>query len=59
MLAAGDELDALSEGYPWLEREDILACLVHAHRLIRHEGVESASLAPPGAADRMMPANHR
>jgi uncharacterized protein (DUF433 family) len=30
----------LLEGYPWLEREDILACLAYAHRLVEHERVE-------------------
>ena len=40
MLAAGDDLDTLLEGYPWLEREDILACLAYAHRLVEHERVE-------------------
>lgn len=40
MLAAGDEFDTLLEGYPWLQREDILACLAYAHRLVGHERVE-------------------
>lgn len=40
MLAAGDEIDTILEGYPWLEREDILACLAYAHRLVGHERVE-------------------
>ena len=40
MLAAGDDIDTLLEGYPWLEREDILACLRYAHRLVEHERVE-------------------
>lgn len=40
MLAAGDSVETLLEGYPWLEREDIQACLVYAHRLIGHERVE-------------------
>ena len=40
MLAAGDGIDTLLEGYPWLEREDILACLAYAHRLVEHERVE-------------------
>ncbi|MFN7962245.1 MAG: DUF433 domain-containing protein [Thermoanaerobaculia bacterium] len=30
MLAAGDSLETLLEGYPWLEREDVLACLAYA-----------------------------
>ena len=40
MLAAGDSPDTILEGYPWLEREDILACLVYARRLVGHERVE-------------------
>ncbi len=40
MLAAGDEFATILAGYPWLEREDILACLVYAHRLVEHERVE-------------------
>lgn len=30
MLADGDTFETLLEGYPWLEREDIQACLVYA-----------------------------
>lgn len=40
MLAAGDSQETLLAGYPWLEREDILACLAYAHRLIEHERIE-------------------
>lgn len=40
MLAAGDTIDTILEGYPWLEREDVLACLVYARRLVGHERVE-------------------
>jgi len=40
MLAAGDSMDTLLEGYPWLEREDVLACLLYARRLVGHERVE-------------------
>jgi uncharacterized protein (DUF433 family) len=40
MLAAGDSVETMLEGYPWLEREDILACLAYAHRLVEHERVE-------------------
>lgn len=45
MLAVGDDFDTLLEGYPWLEREDILACLAYAHRLVEHERIEPVSLA--------------
>jgi uncharacterized protein (DUF433 family) len=40
MLAAGDTIETLLEGYPWLEREDVQACLVYARRLVSHERVE-------------------
>jgi uncharacterized protein (DUF433 family) len=42
MLAAGDSIETILEGYPWLEREDVLACLTYAHRLVEHERVEPA-----------------
>ena len=40
MLAAGDSIETLLEGYPWLERADVQACLVYARRLVGHERVE-------------------
>ena len=40
MLAAGDSVETLLEGYPWLEREDVRACLAYARRVIGHERVE-------------------
>lgn len=40
MLAAGDTAETILEGYPWLEKDDIKACLVYAHRLVSHERVE-------------------
>lgn len=40
MLAAGDTIENILEGYPWLEREDVLACLVFARRVVGHERVE-------------------
>lgn len=46
MLAAGDTVETLLEGYPWLEREDVLACLAYAHRLVGHERVEPLILDP-------------
>lgn len=30
MLAAGDTFETILEAYPWLEREDILACQIIA-----------------------------
>jgi len=40
MLAAGDTPDTILAGYPWLEPEDIQACLAYAHKLVAHERVE-------------------
>jgi uncharacterized protein (DUF433 family) len=37
MLAAGDSPELLLEGYDWLEREDILACLAYAYRAVAGE----------------------
>lgn len=34
MLAAGDTTETLLADYPWLEAEDIQACLVYARRLV-------------------------
>ena len=34
MLAAGDTAEIILEGYPWLEPEDIQACLVYAKRVV-------------------------
>ena len=40
MLAAGDTVEALLQGYPWLDRNDVLACITYAHRLVEHERIE-------------------
>jgi len=40
MLAAGDNPETILKGYPWLETEDIQACLVYARRMVSHERVE-------------------
>ena len=40
MLAAGDTPQTVLEGYPWLEPEDIQACLVYARRMVGHERIE-------------------
>lgn len=44
MLAAGDTTATILEGYPWLESEDIQACLVYARRLVGHERFEPLPL---------------
>ena len=40
MLAAGDTHEVLLQGYPWLQREDIQACLLYARRMVGHERIE-------------------
>lgn len=37
VLAAGDDADTILAGYSWLEKEDIRACLIYAHRVISHQ----------------------
>lgn len=40
LLAAGDSNETILQGYPWLEPEDIQACLAYAHRLVGHERID-------------------
>ena len=42
MLAAGDSPETILAGYPWLELEDIRACLVYARRIVGQERIEPA-----------------
>lgn len=44
MLAVGDTPDTILRGYPWLEPEDIQACLAYAHRLVGHGRIEPMPL---------------
>ena len=46
MLAAGDTAEVLLQGYPWLEPDDIQACLVYARRLVGHERIEPFLIDP-------------
>ena len=48
MLAAGDRSDIILKGYPWLEQEDIQACLVYARRMVGHERIETLPLESYG-----------
>jgi uncharacterized protein (DUF433 family) len=48
MLAAGDTPETILQGYPWLEPEDIQACLVYAQRLVGHERIEPLLVEPAG-----------
>jgi uncharacterized protein (DUF433 family) len=40
MLATGDTIETILEGYDWLEVEDVRACLVYARRIVGNERVE-------------------
>lgn len=44
MMAAGDSTETLLKAYPWLEPEDIEACLTYARRLKGRERVETLVL---------------
>lgn len=44
MLAAGDTADSILEGYPWLERADVQACLVYARRIMANERIEPLTI---------------
>lgn len=46
MLAAGDKTEEILAAYPWLETDDIRACLAYAHRLVAHERIEPAITVP-------------
>ncbi len=39
MLESGDDIDTILEGYPWLERDDMLACIAYAHRVVANERI--------------------
>ena len=40
MLAAGDSIEDIMKAYPWLEPDDVRACLAYARRVVGHERVE-------------------
>jgi uncharacterized protein (DUF433 family) len=48
MLAAGDTIETILEGYPWLEPEDFRACLAYARRIVGHERIEPLHLESHG-----------
>jgi uncharacterized protein (DUF433 family) len=43
-LAAGDSMEVLLQGYPWLERDDILACLEYARAIVGSETISHISI---------------
>lgn len=47
MLAAGDNVETILEGYPWLEVEDVRACLVYARCVVGRERIEPLLIASP------------
>lgn len=49
MLAAGDDIPTILEGYAWLEREDVLACIEYARRLVGHERIEPLHIGKKSA----------
>ncbi len=44
MMAAGDTVEDILKAYPWLEREDLQACLVYARRLVASERIEPLAI---------------
>ncbi|MGB7158261.1 MAG: DUF433 domain-containing protein [Tepidisphaeraceae bacterium] len=40
MLAAGDSSEDLIGAYPFLEPDDIRACMLYAYKLVAHERVD-------------------
>ena len=44
MLAAGDTIETILSGYPWLDPEDIQACLVYALRVVGSERIEPLTI---------------
>ena len=46
MLATGDTAETILEGYPWLDMEDIQACLAYAHRIVAHERLNRFTKKP-------------
>ncbi len=46
MLAAGDTAETLLAAYPWLEADDVRACLLYARKVVAQERIEPLTLAP-------------
>ena len=56
MLAAGDAPETILEGYDWLSKDDIHACLAYARRTVGHERVEPRILKATGGRSLSIPA---
>ena len=46
MLAAGDAPETILSGYPWLEYEDVQACLLYARKVVGSERIETLNIGP-------------
>ncbi len=46
MLAAGDTTETLLNAYPWLEADDVRACLLYARKVVAQERIEPLILSP-------------
>ncbi len=44
MLAAGDDPKDVLTHYPWLEIEDVQACLLYARKLVSSESIEPLAI---------------
>lgn len=42
LMGAGSSVDELLHHYPWMQREDIQACLLYAARIVGRERVDIA-----------------
>jgi uncharacterized protein (DUF433 family) len=40
MLAAGDSAQDVIDAYPFLEPDDLRACMLYAYKLVAHERIE-------------------
>jgi uncharacterized protein (DUF433 family) len=40
LMAAGDSVETILSGYPFLDKLDIQACLVYARKIVGHERIE-------------------
>ncbi|MDB5305095.1 MAG: hypothetical protein JWM97_2644 [Phycisphaerales bacterium] len=40
MMAAGDSAQDIQDAYPFLEPDDIRACILYAYKLVAHERVD-------------------
>ena len=46
MLAAGDTTQTLLDSYPWLEPDDVRACLLYARKVVGEERIEPLIMVP-------------